>query len=158
MGGSSEKPEFPTEGRLLGFDFGTKRVGIAVSNAEQTISSPLENYTRCGLQQDARHFGQLADDYQAVGLVMGLPVHMSGDEGQKAREAREFGNRVSRQLDLPVRFWDERYTSVLAEEYLLAANLSTKKRKARRDKLAAQIMLRSFLDAPDRDREKFLEF
>lgn len=152
MGGSSERPEFPSEGRLLGLDFGTKRVGVAVSTPEQTISSPLENYTRRDRQQDARHFRQLAEEYQVVGLVVGLPVHMSGDEGQKAREAREFGDRVGRQLGLPVRFWDERYTSALAEEYLMAAELSSKKRKARLDKLAAQIMLKSFLDAPDRER------
>lgn len=153
MNGSSSQPRVPTEGPLIGLDFGTKRVGVAICNSEQTIASPLENYTRQSTQDDARHFDRLFRDYQAVGLVVGLPVHMSGEEGQQAREAREFGNRMGEQFGLPVGFWDERYTSAFAEQHLIEAGLSKKKRKARMDKLAAQMMLQSFLDAPDRDRK-----
>ena len=136
----------------MGLDYGTKRIGIAISNLEQTIAGPLENYTRRGEVPDARHLMKLADEYRVVGLVVGLPVHISGEEGQKAHEAREFGNWLSETTSLPLKYWDERFTSVMAEEYLQAARLSKKKRKARLDKLAAQILLQSFLDAADRDR------
>lgn len=143
----------PREGRLLGIDFGTKRVGIAVSTWEQNIASPLENYTRKNKDQDARHFVRIVQEYDIVGLVVGLPVHMSGDEGGKAREARAFGNWLAAETERPVSYWDERFTSSMAEEHLMAAELSKKKRKGRLDMLAAQILLQSFLEAEDRSRE-----
>ena len=143
---------FPREGRLLGLDYGTKRVGIAVSTPEQNISSPLENYQRRSEPLDAAHLKELARDYRIAGIVVGLPVHMSGEEGQKAGEARAFGEWAGRVTGLPVRFWDERFTSAMAEDHLLAADMSRKKRKARLDMLAAQILLQSYLDAKDRER------
>ena len=153
MSGSSDHERtFPVQGRLLGLDYGTKRVGIAVSTTEQNIASPLENYTRQTETLDGLHFSKLVKEYSVVGMVVGLPVHLSGEESEKSREAREFGNWVATVTGLPVCFWDERFTSVMAEEYLLSAELSKKKRKNRLDKLASQIMLQSFLDAVDRER------
>tara|TARA_R110002095_G_scaffold208540_2_gene194333 strand:- start:9694 stop:10182 length:489 start_codon:yes stop_codon:yes gene_type:complete len=144
--------EFPSEGRLLGLDYGTKRVGIAISTFEQSISSPLENYTRQSEQQDELFLTKIIREYQCKGLVVGLPVHMSGDEGQKAKEARRFGNWVSQFAQIPIRFWDERYSSAIAEDILVNANISRGKRKAYLDKLAAQIILQSFLESSDRNR------
>ncbi len=153
MSGSSDRERaFPVQGRLLGFDYGTKRVGIAVSTYEQNIASPLENYTRQREEQDGLHFSELVKEYSIAGLVVGLPVHLSGEESEKSREARKFGNWVAAVTGLPVCFWDERFTSAMAEEHLLSAELSKKKRKSRLDKLASQIMLQSFLDAVDRNR------
>jgi putative Holliday junction resolvase len=120
---------------------------VAISTADQTIASPLETYPRRGDTADARHLIELADEYRVVGLVVGLPVHMSGDEGELARQAREFGRWVAGVTHRPVCFWDERYTSALAEDLLQQSNLSKKKRDARIDKLAAQIMLQSFLES-----------
>ena len=151
MSDSSEGGGFPDKGRLLGIDFGTKRIGIAVCDWDQSIAGPVENYTRQTRQLDALHFEAVVQDYEAIGLVVGLPVHMSGDEGGKARQARSFGNWLGGQLGLPVCFWDERYTSAAAEDHLAAANLSSRKRKARMDMVAAHVLLQSFLDAPDRD-------
>ena len=145
-----DPPDFPTYGRLMGLDYGTKRIGIAVSTPEQTIGSPLENYALRDPATDERHLVSLAEEYRVVGLVVGLPVHMSGDEGTKAREAREFGNWVAELTGLPLCFWDERFTSAMAENLLLQADLTSKKRKKRLDKVAAQIMLQSFLDSTDR--------
>ncbi|MCH9655484.1 MAG: Holliday junction resolvase RuvX [Planctomycetes bacterium] len=144
--------DFPDEGRLLGLDYGTKRVGIAISTFEQNISSPLENYTRQTETQDQNHLTKIINEYQCKGLVVGLPVHMSGDEGQKAKEARQFGNWVSQFAQIPVRFWDERYSSASAEEFLVNLNINRNKRKAYLDKLAAQIILQSFLDSADRNQ------
>ena len=149
MNDSSETlpPPFPKQGRLLGLDYGTVRVGIAVTTPEQTIASPLETYSRRSPALDAQHFRTVAEEIHGVGIVVGLPMHTGGEEGQKAREARTFGNWVAQQTRLPLMFWDERFTTALAEEHLRDANVRPKKRRALLDKLAAQIMLQSFLDA-----------
>ncbi len=143
---SNEPPSFPAAGRLLGIDFGTVRVGIAICNGEWTIASPLEIYTRRNSALDARYFRELAENYRPAGLVVGLPMHVNGTEGTKAREAREYGAWLAQLTGLPVAYWDERYTSAVAEEYLLAAEMTRKQRKARVDKLAAQILLQGFLN------------
>jgi putative Holliday junction resolvase len=144
----------PTEGALLGLDYGHVRVGIAVSTYEQNIACPLENYTRGSDDADAEHLRSLADEYRIVGIVVGLPVHMSGEESESSHLAREFGAWVGRVTGRPVAFWDERFTSSLAEAHLLAAEMTKKQRKARRDKLAAMLLLQSYLDADDRDRAR----
>ena len=137
----------PPRGRLLGLDYGTKRVGLALTNLDQTIATPLETYLRRDERQDARYLLQKAQEYDVQGLVVGLPVHMSGDEGEKAREARAFGQWAAGVTKLPVTYTDERYTSALADEHLRGANVSPKKRKLLRDMLAAQILLQAFLES-----------
>jgi putative holliday junction resolvase len=142
--------ELPREGRLLGLDYGTKRLGIAISDMEQRLAGSLEVHTRCGPQGDARRLKQIVTEHHICGIVVGLPVHMSGDEGGKAREAREFGTWVAAVTSLPVAFWDERFTTATAEARLMQADLSPKKLKEKLDKVAAQVLLQAFLDAPDR--------
>jgi putative Holliday junction resolvase len=128
-------------------DYGSVRVGLAVSDADRRIASPLTTYQRRGREQDERYFRALVEE-EAVGqILVGLPVHLSGQEGQKAVEARAFGKRLAEATGLPVVFWDERFTTVEAEGFLLAAGLTSKRRKARRDRVAAQILLQSYLDA-----------
>ena len=143
---SAASDDLPRQGRLLGLDYGTKRLGVALSNSEQTIATPLETYVRRDETQDARHLVQVVEEYRVAGLVVGLPVHMSGDEGEKAREARAFGRWAAEITKLPVAFADERYTSAMADEHLRAAHLGPKKRQTLRDMLAAQIVLQAFLD------------
>lgn len=133
--------------RLLGVDFGSVRVGLAVSDVDRHIASPLTTYTRRDRQRDAHYFENLADQEEVGELVVGLPVHLNGREGQKALEARAFGKWLGDVLKLPVVFWDERFTSVEAEGFLLAAGLTNKRRKERRDRVAAQILLQAYLDA-----------
>lgn len=134
-------------GRLLGVDYGSVRIGLAISDAERRIASPLSTYTRHGRERDARFFAELVRQEKIVQLIVGLPVQFSGQEGQKAREAREFGRWLAKVTTLPVLFWDERFTTVEAEGYLLAAGMTNKRRKERRDRVAAQILLQAFLDA-----------
>jgi putative Holliday junction resolvase len=137
----------PAAGRLLGLDYGTHRIGAAISTYEQNLASPLENYTLRSDRLDADWLVQLAADYRAIGIVVGLPLHLrSGDEGQKAREARAFGEWASTVTGLPVTYHDERLTSASAELLLMDAGFTKKQIKARIDKLAAQIMLQSYLD------------
>lgn len=136
----------PAKGRLIGIDYGTKRVGVSISDLFQQIASPLYNYQRSGAQADAHFFASLAEEYEAVGLVVGLPVHMSGDESQKSREARNYAAWLSEVTSLPHEFQDERHSSSQAEALMLQAALTKKQRKARIDKLAAHILLQAFLD------------
>ena len=148
---SKPSDTFPLTGCLLGLDYGTKRVGIAICDFEQRIASPLNNYSRSNSTADAVHLKTIASEYRAAGLVVGLPVHMSGDEGEKAKEARRFAEWASDATGLPVRFQDERFTTSRAEEAMRAAGLSTKKRKQRLDKVAAQMVLQAFLDRDERE-------
>ncbi|MBM3971316.1 MAG: Holliday junction resolvase RuvX [Planctomycetes bacterium] len=150
LGIVTDNASVPTRGTLLGLDYGTKRIGVAVSTPDQSIASPLENYTRRNATLDAAYLKKITTEYQAVGLVVGLPVHMSGDEGTKAREARTFGEWAGNACGLPVVFWDERYSSAMAGLYLQQAEVSRKKQKSRLDKVAAQLVLQAFLDSDDR--------
>jgi putative Holliday junction resolvase len=137
---------FP-QGRLAGVDYGTVRIGIAVTDADQKFASPLENYTRRGEAADGKHFQQLAREERIVGFVVGLPVHLDGYESQKSLESRKFGEWLQQITGVPVVFFDERFTSAEAEQLLAGAEFTKKQRKARLDKLAAQILLSAYLEA-----------
>ena len=143
---SNPEPEIPTEGRLLSIDFGAKRLGFAVCTPEQTMCSPVENYTRRTPDLDAKKIQDLVRDYRVVGCVVGLPVHMSGSEGGKARESRTFGEWVAKITNLPLVFADERFTTAWAETQLLSVDMTREKRGQRRDMLAAMQILQGFLD------------
>jgi putative Holliday junction resolvase len=134
-------------GRLLGVDFGTVRIGLAVSDPGRVIASPLQTYTRRNPQLDAVALGQVVRAEGAVGLVVGLPLHTGGEEGKKAAEARAFGTWLGGVTGLPVVFWDERFTTAAAEDAMWDAGLSHRKRRDRRDRVAAQLILQAFLDA-----------
>ncbi len=140
--------EFPAKGRLAGVDYGTVRMGIAVSDPQRRLASPYANYTRRSKEADADYFRQVAADESIVGFVVGLPVHASGEESQKSIESRQFGAWLTDVTGLPVQYFDERFTSVEAERYLLDAQMTRKKRKKRLDMLAAQIMLAAYLESP----------
>jgi putative Holliday junction resolvase len=151
MTDSSETPAdipFPTFGCLFGLDHGSKRIGIAMSDAEQGMSVPLENYNCQSPEWDTQYITKLAEAYGARGLVIGLPIHISGEESVQSIAAREFGDRLATASGLPICFQDERYSSTLAEDLLQDAGLNTRKHKGRVDMLAAQILLQSFLDRP----------
>jgi putative Holliday junction resolvase len=133
--------------RLLGVDYGSVRVGLAVSDPDRKIAFPLETYARRDRERDAEYFRGVVAREEVGGLVVGLPVHTDGREGQKAAEARAFGRTLAEATGLPVVFWDERFTTVEAESALWEAGLTHKKRKARRDRVAAQLLLQAYLDA-----------
>jgi len=145
--------------RLLGVDYGSVRVGLAVSDRDRRIASPLTTYTRRGQEQDAHFFRAVVQEEEIARIVVGLPVHLSGVEGQKAAEARGFGQWLAEATGLAVTFYDERFTTVEAESFLLAAGLTNKRRKARRDRVAAQILLQTYLDAgcPDEQPPRALD-
>ena len=133
--------------RILAIDPGKVRVGLAICDPERRIASPLTTYTRKDAERDATFLKALIEE-EAVGhLLIGLPVHLSGHEGEQAILARAFGKELEATTGVPVQFWDERFTTMHAETMLWDAGLTHKRRKERRDRVAAQILLQSYLDA-----------
>jgi putative holliday junction resolvase len=139
--------------RIAGIDYGTVRIGVAIGDLEVRMASPAGTYTRRSERLDGEYFATLAREERLVRWVVGLPVHLSGHESQKSLEARRFGDWLAAKTGVPVEYFDERYTSAQAEEILQAANLTSKRRKARIDALAAQIMLTAYLEAGARSND-----
>ncbi|MCX7665731.1 MAG: Holliday junction resolvase RuvX [Gemmataceae bacterium] len=135
------------QGRILAVDWGLVRIGLAISDPEQKFSFPLETYTRRTWEIDAAYFRKIFERERPQCLIIGLPLHLKGTEGTDARLAREYGTWLQKISGLPVFYADERYSSRFAEEILWEAGLTHKKRKAKRDQLAAQIFLQAFLEA-----------
>jgi putative Holliday junction resolvase len=133
--------------RIAGIDYGTVRIGIALADTAIGIASPFENYTRRTPALDAEYFRQLAKQEQIGRFVVGLPVHLSGSESRKSIEARAFGEWLAGATGVPVEYFDERFTTSEADELLGSVKFTKKQRQARRDQLAAQIMLTAYLEA-----------
>ena len=140
----SSRVESP--GRVAGVDYGDVRIGVAITDTDRTIASPLENYTRRTLQQDAEWFRRLVAEQGVRLFVVGLPIHLDGLESQMSQKARKFGEWLGQTTGVPVEFFDERFTSHEAEQALLAVDMTRKRRKRRLDMLAAQIMLTAYLE------------
>lgn len=134
-------------GRLLGIDPGKVRIGLAITDPDRKLAFPLSVHQRRRPEHDAAFFQELVKEEQIVLIVVGLPVHLDGRESTSAREARAFGKWLGDATHLPVVYFDERFTTAQAERLLWDAGLSHKERKARRDKLAAQILLQAYLEA-----------
>ena len=132
--------------RLLGIDYGSKRIGLAVSDPERKIASPLTTHERVDRDKDAAFFRQLIESEEIGQLVIGLPLHLSGDESAKSQEVRTFAEWLQGVTGLPVAFADERFSTVEAESALWNAGLTHKRRKAKRDRLAAQILLQGYME------------
>jgi putative Holliday junction resolvase len=136
--------------RIAGIDYGTVRIGIAIGDEETRIGSPFETYNRRTLALDTSYFQKLAKQEAIALFVVGLPVHLSGDESQKSYEARQFAAWLHESTSVPIELFDERFTSSHAEQILLSAELTKKKRKARLDSLAAQILLTAYFESTSR--------
>jgi len=136
--------------RYLGIDYGTKRIGLAVGDSMGKLASPLGAVAAKGTVVDhARAVIEYASDYDVDAFVVGLPLNMDDTEGKQSKLTRAFGDELSRSTGLAVHYQDERLSSVSARELLLPAELTRKKRKARLDAVAAQVMLQNFLDSLD---------
>ena len=104
--------------RILGVDYGSVRVGLAVSDTDGKIAFPLETYERRDPERDAVYFRGVVEREEIGAIVVGLPIHLNGREGQKAAEARAFGQWLAETTSMPVAFADERFTTVEAESAL----------------------------------------
>lgn len=133
--------------RILAFDVGERRIGVAVSDALGITAQAVETYTRTGnLEADIDHLLAIADKYKPVKLLFGLPKNMDGSEGFQAKSVREFADAVLEKFDGEHDFYDERLTTVSAHGALIEANVKRKDRKAVVDKIAAVIILQGYLE------------
>jgi putative Holliday junction resolvase len=136
-------------GRILALDYGTKRIGVALSDELGWTAQPLETFERRTLDWDVAHIAALVGSHNVERVVLGLPLQLDGREGPAVRAMREFTVKLEAALSVPVVRWDERMTTKAAEELLIAADVSRKKRKGIVDRIAAAILLRSYLEAQD---------
>ena len=133
-------------GRILGIDYGEKRLGIAISDETQTVASGLEVYERRSLDDDLEHLREVVEHKNVEKIVLGLPLNMDGSYGPKAQEVLQFKQQLEEALKIPVEPVDERLTTQEAERVLLEADLSRRRRKEVRDQLAAVLILQGYLD------------
>ena len=133
-------------GRILGIDLGTKTIGLAISNSSWTIASPVDTIRRTKFTPDVEALLDYAKRELITGLVMGLPLNMDGSEGPRAQATRAFVRNLRKFTDLPVLFWDERLSSHAAEQSMLEADMSRKRRSEKIEQVAAAIILQGCLD------------
>jgi len=136
----------PPRGALLGFDLGTKTIGVATSDPDRRLATPVETVARHRFESDARRLLHLAAERSAVGFVLGLPVNMDGTEGPRAQSTRAFARNLAKLTPLPVALWDERLSTAAVERALIAADASRARRKAVIDQHAAAYILQGALD------------
>ena len=133
-------------GVVLAVDYGEKRIGLAISDALGITANPMDHIKRKGDSEDVKAIDRVIKEREVEVVVVGLPINMNGTEGPMAQKARKFAEAVA-QTGVKVELWDERLSSWQAERALEDANLTMKKRKKRVDKVAAQFILQSYLDA-----------
>ncbi|NMC01447.1 MAG: Holliday junction resolvase RuvX [Chloroflexi bacterium] len=137
--------------RTLALDLGDRRIGVALSDATGTLARPLEVFQRRSRAADFAHVAALVQQHEVGAVVIGLPFNMNGTEGQRAAWTRDYGAALGQAVERPVTFWDERLTTVEAEELLQAQGRQSEKRSV--DAIAAAIILQGYLDHL-RDEEK----
>ena len=135
------------QGRILALDLGKRRIGLALSDELGLTAQGLETLQRTNLRADLAHLAKIISERNVGMILMGNPLHMSGHEGRQAEHAREFADRLHAFTGLPVEFRDERLTTVEAQRVLRQSGISIEKRAKAVDKLAAVILLESYLDS-----------
>ena len=134
------------KGRLIGVDPGSVMIGLALSDVERRIATPLETIARTKFSADAARLFALADEFGALGLVIGLPLNMDGSEGPSAQGARALARNLGRLRPLPIVFWDERLSTAAVTRAMIEQDMSRAKRAANVDKAAAAYILQGALD------------
>jgi putative holliday junction resolvase len=132
--------------RLMGADLGTKTIGLALSDVERRIATPLITIRRTRFGKDAAWLVSLMREFDAAGLVIGLPLNMDGSEGPSAQAARAFGRNFAPLSTSPIVFWDERLSTEAVTRVLIAQDVSRAKRAATVDRMAAAYILQGALD------------
>jgi putative Holliday junction resolvase len=133
--------------RTLGIDYGRVRLGLALSDPDGILASPLPTLSRSRrAREDFDHIARLAREHGVARIVVGLPLLMDGTDGTMANEATAFAGQVADRTNLPVDLFDERLTSSEAERAMLEGNLSRERRKRLRDGLAAVLILQAYLE------------
>lgn len=142
--------------RILGLDYGTKTVGVAVSDPFGWTAQGVETIYRKSenkLRQTLQRIEALISEYEVEKIVLGFPKHMNNDIGNRAEQTLEFKEMLERRTGLPVELWDERLSTVAAERTLIESNVRREDRKKYVDKIAAVFILQGFLDSIGMNRD-----
>ena len=135
--------------RILGLDFGSKTVGVAVSDGLLLTAQGVETIERKDenkLRKTCARIEELIAEYGITEIVLGLPKNMNNTEGERVEKTKAFGEMLERRTGLPVQYWDERLTTVAAEQILMESGVRRENRKAVIDKVAAGLILQGYLD------------
>ena len=135
--------------RILGLDFGSKTVGVAVSDGLLLTAQGVETIERkdeSKLRKTCARIEELLAEYEVTEIVLGLPKNMNNTEGERVEKTKAFGEMLERRTGLPVHYWDERLTTVAAEQILMESGVRRENRKAVIDKVAAGLILQGYLD------------
>lgn len=144
---AQEIPNTPVIGRVLGLDVGSRRIGIAVSDALGITAQGLETLQRTNKRRDFEHLKDVIRQYDIKRIVVGLPLRMSGEEGTQSEKMRAFAEDLRKVFSLPVHLWDERLTSAEANRFLRETELSIEKRGKAVDRMAAVLILQSWMES-----------
>jgi putative Holliday junction resolvase len=144
---SAPDSRLPAGGRILALDLGKRRIGLAVSDELGWTAQGLETLQRTTVREDIAALAELAREKAVTLFLIGNPVHLSGREGRQSEMVKEFAGRLSRHTGTPVKFWDERLTTVEAQRVLRESGIGIEKRARAVDRLAAVILLESYLDS-----------
>lgn len=143
---------FPSQGRIAAVDYGTVRIGVAICDPDRILASPLlvHNVTQPdagGYEMDDDFFRDLVREERVAAWIVGLPIHCDGGESEKSVDARKFARWLAHTTDLPTRLFDERFTTVAANQRIRQSKTTRKKTKKRIDAVAAQVLLEAFIEA-----------
>ncbi len=146
--------ETARSGRILAIDYGTVRMGLAISDPFGLTAQGLPTLERTNKRADLSRIAQLTADFSVAEVVMGNPVSPRGEDTEMSRRAARFADELRRSLGIPVVLWDERLTSLEADRALTESGASRSVRRRSRDRMAAQILLQSYLDRRSYERER----
>lgn len=135
--------------RIMGLDFGSKTVGVAISDPLLVTAQSLETITRKSenkLRQTMARIEELIEEYQIDKIVLGLPKNMNGTEGERVEKTKEFQSMLFRRTGIPIELWDERLTTVAADKVLMESGIRREYRKDYVDAVAASLILQGYLD------------
>tara|TARA_B100001939_G_scaffold299880_1_gene275535 strand:+ start:37315 stop:37794 length:480 start_codon:yes stop_codon:yes gene_type:complete len=132
--------------RLLGLDLGSKTIGIALSDIQCSIASPMETLRRTKFTKDTERLLQIIKEQNVGGIILGLPINMDGTEGPRCQSTRQFAANMMKKTDIPFVLWDERLSTMAVTRTLLEADASRKRRRELVDKMAAAFILQGALD------------
>ena len=135
------------EGRILALDVGKRRIGLALSDELGVTAQGLETLERTNIRDDLAQLAQLAAEKNVSLILLGYPLHMSGQAGRQTEYVRNFGERLQAATGIRIEFWDERLTTVEAEQMLREAKVHWRKRRGLVDQVAATVILRDYLAA-----------
>ena len=136
----------PAKATLIGVDLGTKTIGLAISDLEHRLASPLKTLSRGQFSKDADALSAIFSEFEIAGVIFGLPLLLDGRDGPRAQSTRAFVRNLLTRTDLPMAFWDERFSTAVVTRALIANEVSRARRAQVVDKMAAAYILQGALD------------